>query len=186
MKTIVLAATMSAVVAVEAQPGAIDLRSPAFKNNETLPLAYTGYGDFRSPPLAWSGVPRGTRELALIVDDPDVPLEQFSIHWLLYNIPANVTAIAEGAKPANPKDGHASPLEAASQGLNALKRLGYLPPRPFGGSGVHHYTFALYALDADLPLKDGLSKNELLAAMKGHIIGEGKLVAVFERWQEKR
>jgi Raf kinase inhibitor-like YbhB/YbcL family protein len=156
------------------------LRSTAFKDNETLPLAYTGYGDFKSPPLSWSGLPKGTRELALIVDDPDVPLEQFSIHWLLYNIPAHVTTMAEGAKPANPKEGHDSPLKGASQGLNALKRPGYLPPRPFAGSGLHHYTFTLYALDADLPLKDGLSKDELLAAIRRHVIGQSKLVAVFE------
>ena len=183
MKTAVLAAiaTGAVVSVVDAQPGTIVLLSSAFKNNEALPLAYTGYGDFKSPPLAWSGLPKGTREVALIVDDPDVPLEQFSVHWLLYNVPPTVTSIAEGAKPADPKAGHASPVKGASQGLNALKRPGYLPPRPFAGSGLHHYTFTLYALDADLPLKEGLTKDELLAAMKGHIIGEGKLVALFER-----
>lgn len=173
-----LVATTAAVV----QPTTLRLTSPAFANNASLPLAYTGYGDFKSPPLAWSGVPKGTRELALVVTDPDVPLERFETHWLLYNIPAATTRLPEMA-PDQASREQPSPIAAASQGVNALKRIGYLPPRPFTGSGLHHYTFTLYALDADLPLNDGLTKEQLLAAMKGHILAETALVAVFE-WKE--
>jgi phosphatidylethanolamine-binding protein (PEBP) family uncharacterized protein len=74
-----------------------------------------------------------------------------------------------------------APLPGLSQGLNALKPSGYLPPRPFAGSGLHHYSFTLYALDADLELADGLNKAQLLAAMKGHIVAQAALVATFER-----
>jgi Raf kinase inhibitor-like YbhB/YbcL family protein len=170
---------LATTAGLAAQPATITVTSTAFKNNEPIPLTYTGYGDFTSPPLSWSGLPKGTQELALIVDDPDVPMEKFATHWLLYNIPPAAKGLPAGL-PASATLTLPG-LKGATQGPNAIKRLGYLPPRPFAGSGVHHYTFTLYALDADLPLKEGLSKADLLAAMKGHVIGEGKLVGLFER-----
>ena len=178
MPTVFLAWLLSVVLA---QPAPMTLRSPAFKHNDALPVTYTGYGDFKSPPLAWSGAPRGTREFVLTLEDPDVPLERFSVHWLLYDIPPAVSALPEASPSANKASReHPSPLKAASQGLNALKRIGYLPPRPFAGSGVHHYTFTLYAIDVDLTLPGGASKEQLLAAIKGHILAEARLVATFE------
>jgi Raf kinase inhibitor-like YbhB/YbcL family protein len=176
MPTILLTWLLSAVLA---QPAPMTLRSPAFKHNGPLPVTYTGYGDFTSPPLAWSGAPKGTREFVLTVEDPDVPLERFSVHWLLYDIPATVTTLPETAADRSTRD-HPSPLKGASQGLNALKRIGYLPPRPFAGSGAHHYTFTLFAIDVDLTLPEGATKEQLLGAIKGHILAEAKLVAVFE------
>jgi Raf kinase inhibitor-like YbhB/YbcL family protein len=155
------------------------LRSPAFKSDAPLPLAYTGYGDFKSPPLSWSGAPKGTREFVLTLEDPDVPLERFSIHWLLYDIPATLTGFPEMPPDKASRD-HPSPFKGASQGINALKRTGYLPPRPFAGSGLHHYTFTLFAIDVDLTLPDGATKEQLLAAIKGHVLAEAKLVATFE------
>lgn len=175
---LVAALFATAAVSLVAQ-ATITVTSTAFKNNEPIPLTYSGYGDYKSPPISWSGVPRGTRELAMIVDDPDVPMERFATHWLLYNIPATAKGLPEDL-PATVSL-NAPGLKGATQGPNALKRLGYLPPKPFAGSGLHHYTFTVYALDADLPLAEGLSKADLLAAMRGHIIGEGKLVGLFER-----
>jgi Raf kinase inhibitor-like YbhB/YbcL family protein len=174
-----LAASLS-LGSLIAQPAAIALRSPAFKDNEAIPLTYSGYGSFKSPPLAWTGLPRATRELALIVHDPDVPLERFATHWVLYNIPAAATGLPEGLTNDATLSLPAA-LKGATQGLNALKRTGYLPPRPFAGSGVHHYTFTVYALDADLPLAEGLDRQQLLDAMKGHVIGQGVLVGLFEQ-----
>lgn len=179
MRAILLSAALLVV-----QAPAFTLTSTAFRHNGQLPIAYTGYGDFKSPPLAWSGAPKTTKAFALILDDPDVPIEQFSVHWLLYNIPATARQLPEGSKPADPKAGHAAPIKSATQGANALKRLGYLPPRPFANSGLHHYTFTLYALDADLKLAEGLSKAQLLAAMKGHIVAEATLVGLFERKEQ--
>lgn len=156
------------------------LRSPAFKDGAPLPLTFTGYGDFKSPPLSWSGAPKGTREFVLTLEDPDVPLERFSVHWLLYDIPAATTSLAEMAADKTTRD-HPSPVTGASRGLNALKAKGYLPPRPFAGSGVHHYTFTLYALDVDLTVPDGATKEQLLSAITGHVLAEAKLVALFEQ-----
>jgi Raf kinase inhibitor-like YbhB/YbcL family protein len=161
------------------QTSPMTLSSPAFKNDAPLPLAFTGYGDFKSPPLAWTGAPKGTREFVLTLEDNDVPLERFSVHWLLYDIPGTAAGLPETAADKASRD-HPSPIKGALRGLNALKRIGYLPPRPFAGSGVHHYTFTLYAIDIDLAIADGASKEQLLAAIKGHVLAAAKLAAVFE------
>jgi Raf kinase inhibitor-like YbhB/YbcL family protein len=177
----VIAHFLTLLIAVLAtQPSPMTLTSPAFRNDAPLPLAYTGYGDFKSPPLAWSGAPKGTREFVLTLEDNDVPLERFSVHWLLYDIPATAASLPESAADKATRD-HPTPIQGARRGLNALKRIGYLPPRPFAGSGVHHFTFTLYAIDIDLALPDGASKAELLAAIKGHVLAEAKLVATFEQ-----
>jgi Raf kinase inhibitor-like YbhB/YbcL family protein len=165
---------------IVAQPAPMTLTSPAFKDNAPLPPEFTGYGDYTSPPLSWRGAPKGTREFVLLVEDLDVPLARFSVHWLLYNIPATVTSLSPVVVDRANKT-HPSPVKGASQGLNAMKWLGYLPPRPFAGSGLHHYSFTLFALDSDLALADGASKEQVLEAMKGHVIAEAKLVAVYER-----
>jgi Raf kinase inhibitor-like YbhB/YbcL family protein len=156
------------------------LQSPVFKSNAPLPLAYTGYGDFKSPPLTWSGTPKGTREFVLTLENQDAPLERYSVHWLLYDIPGTATGLPEMAPDKANRD-HPSPISGARRGLNAMKWLGYLPPRPFAGSGPQHFVFTLYALDTDLTLPDGASKEQLLAAIKGHVLADAKLVTLFEQ-----
>jgi Raf kinase inhibitor-like YbhB/YbcL family protein len=172
---------MSLLLAVVmAQPASMTLTSPAFKDHAPLPEAFTGYGDFTSPPLAWRGAPTGTRGFVLLVEDLDAALASFSVHWLLYNIPA--TAVSMPSTPVDRTNKtQPSPVKGASQGRNAMKWLGYLPPRPFAGSGAHRYSFTLYAIAGDLALADGASKAQVLAAMKGRILAEAKLVAVYER-----
>jgi Raf kinase inhibitor-like YbhB/YbcL family protein len=155
------------------------LSSPAFNDNAPLPRTYTGYGDFKSPPLAWSGAPKGTREFVLTVEDADVPLARFSVHWVLYNIPATASALPSITVDRQTRT-HPSPIQGAFQGLNALKTPGYLPPRPFAGSGLHHYVFTLHALNIDLMLPDGATRDAVVAAIKGHVIAEAKLVATLD------
>ena len=154
--------------------------SPAFTHKTPIPLSYSGYGDDKSPPPTGSGLPAGTRELALVVDDPDMPLERFSVHWVISNIPTTAKGIPADV-PASATLASLAGLAGAMQGPNAIKRIGYLPPKPFAGSGVHDYTFTLYALDADLSLAPGLTKDEVLAAIKAHVIGRATLVGLFER-----
>jgi Raf kinase inhibitor-like YbhB/YbcL family protein len=161
-------------------PAALTLTSPAFANNAAIPWPYTGYGEFKSPPLAWAGAPTATRAFALIVENRDVPVERFSLHWLLYNIPATVTRLPEAARPADVNAPRPAPIKGAAQGSNWMKRVGWLPPRPLPKSGPQRYTFTLYALDADLKLAEGLTKEQLLAAMKGHVLAEAALVGVVE------
>ena len=153
----------------------LTITSKAFADGQSIPAKYTEDGQDVSPPLAWSDVPPGTKELALIVDDPDAPTAQPWVHWVIYKIPADVTELAEGIATK----GELSAPAAALQGKNSWGSIGYRGPAP--PSGVHHYHFKLYALGAELNLTSGAGKDALLAAMKPHILAEGKLIGTYKR-----
>ena len=156
---------------------AMTIRSTAFEPGMPIPKKYTGDGEDISPPLSWSGLPDGTAELALIVDDPDAPTREPWVHWVLYKIPATLSGLPEGVdkseRPAN--------VPGAMQGRNSWGRVGYGGPAPPRGHGTHHYRFRLYALDAPLEVKPGLDKSALLAAMRGHILAEAEIVGTYQR-----
>lgn len=151
------------------------MTSTAFKNNERMPAKYTGEGANVSPPLEWGDPPAGTQSFALIGDDPDAPRGTWD-HWLIWNLPGTLRKLPEGiAKSQALPD-----LGGARQGNNSWPKIGYDGPMPPPGK-VHHYNFVLYALDAPLDLKAGADKKALLAAMKGHIVGEAKLTGIYSR-----
>jgi hypothetical protein len=122
--------------------------------------------------LAWNDPPAGAASLALIVDDPDAPGGVW-VHWVLYNIPAEARGLPEGV-PAQDElpDG-------SRHGVNSWGRRDYGGPCP--PSGTHRYFFKLYALDTMLDLPAGATKEELLAAMQGHILGEAELMGTYTR-----
>jgi Raf kinase inhibitor-like YbhB/YbcL family protein len=153
------------------------LRSDAFADGQVIPRRYTADGEDLSPPLNWTGVPQGTQELALIVDDPDAPRAEPWVHWVLYKIPADVQALPEGLPPTPTLDFP----PGARQGKNSWGTYGYRGPAPPRGHGTHHYHFRLYALDAPLATAQGLDKQGLLKAMKGHVLAEAELVGTYER-----
>jgi Raf kinase inhibitor-like YbhB/YbcL family protein len=153
------------------------LKSPAFDSGAVIPKRHTGDGEDLSPPLAWSGLPPDTRELALIVDDPDAPSPQPWVHWIISKIPATDPGIAEGV---HPKPAPSFP-PGAIQGKNSWGTIGYRGPAPPKGHGVHHYHFKLYALDAPLSVAAGIDKPGLLKAMQGHILAEAELVGTYQR-----
>jgi Raf kinase inhibitor-like YbhB/YbcL family protein len=180
---LVVVLIMGAATAAAAQtPVTLTVTSPTLKANETVPVDHTADGRNVSPAINWSGAPANTKQFALIYDDPDVkfgnPPQSF-VHWVVYKIPGTATGL-----PAElPMDAVLTgPPEIAGtiQGLSGFKRAGYRGPAPPPGK-PHHYTWTVYALDAELPLEPGLNRNQLLEAMKGHIIGEGSLVAIYER-----
>jgi Raf kinase inhibitor-like YbhB/YbcL family protein len=142
-----------------------------------MPARYTGDGQDASPPLAWSGLPAGTVELALICDDPDAPRAEPWVHWVLYKVPASAAGLAEGIPPSE----RLSSPAGAMQGVNAWPVVGYRGPAPPRGHDVHHYRLHLYALDAALPVQPRLTKTDLLTAMKGHILAEAELVGTYQR-----
>ena len=147
----------------------IELSSSAFEPDGAIPTKHTAEGQDVSPPLRWSGLPEGTKELALICDDPDAPTAKPFVHWVLYKIPPDLEGLSEGS------------TEGALEGKNDFGGTGYggcMPPR---GHGVHHYHFKVYALDAELDAAPGLSRDELLEAMEGHVLDEGELVGTYER-----
>jgi Raf kinase inhibitor-like YbhB/YbcL family protein len=154
----------------------LTLTSPAFKDNERLPVKHTGEGEDVSPPLDWAGAPAGAKSFAVICDDPDAPLGTWD-HWLIWNIPADRKGLPEGvAKTETVAD-----LGGARQGNNSWPKIGYWGPMPPKGHGNHHYIFRVYALDAVLDLPAGSKKKALEAAMKGHVLAEGKLVGLYSR-----
>jgi Raf kinase inhibitor-like YbhB/YbcL family protein len=145
----------------------IQVSSHAFEPGGAIPREYTGEGRDVSPPLAWSGLPEGARELALVCDDPDAPRP--FVHWVLYKIPAERSGLPEGS------------VGAALEGKNDFGGTGYRGPMPPRGHGTHRYRFRLYALDAELEVVAGLTRDELLRAIEGHVLAEGELVATYER-----
>lgn len=156
----------------------IRLQSTAFGTNDLIPRKHTGDGEDASPPLAWSGAPAGTKEFALIVDDPDAPTPEPWVHWVLYKIPAGSVSLPEKVAPAL----RPNIPRGAVQGQNSWpKGIGYRGPAPPKGHGTHHYHFRLYALDAELSVEPGLDKRSLLVAMKGHVLAEGELVGTYQR-----
>jgi Raf kinase inhibitor-like YbhB/YbcL family protein len=158
-----------------------EFTSTAFKNNHAVPKEYTGEGDDVSPPLAWDDAPPNTKEFALICDDPDAPSPEPWVHWVIYGIPADARALPEGVKSNAPQ--LTKPV-TARQGKNSWPSgvtTGYRGPLPPPGHGVHHYHFKLYALDARLDLPSGSTKQQLLDAMKSHVLGEAELVGTYER-----
>jgi hypothetical protein len=151
---------------------AITLTSSAFTEGAMIPKKHTCDAEDTSPDLKWSGVPQIAKSLALICDDPDAPVGTW-VHWVLFNLPADVTALPAGI-PAD-----AVLMNGARHGKNDFRKLGYGGPCPPGGT--HRYYFKLYALDTVLTLQSGSTKAELLAAMKGHILAEAQLMGKYKR-----
>jgi Raf kinase inhibitor-like YbhB/YbcL family protein len=155
---------------------AFSLRSPSFEPQGAIPAKHTCEGAGVSPALAWSDPPPDTKSFALIVDDPDAPDPRAPkttwVHWVLYNLPATVDALPEGATSA------ALP-PAALEGVNDWKRMGYGGPCP--PIGRHRYFHKLYALDVVLPDLGRPAKAQLEKAMQGHVLAEARLVGTYEK-----
>lgn len=151
----------------------LKVSSTAFQHNAPIPRRYTGEGEDISPPISWSGVPPGTKELALICEDPDAPREEPWSHWVVYHIPADRTSLPEGS------------AGGAMEGQNDFGRSGYGGPMPPPGHGTHHYHFKVWALDQSPDVGPGATRNRLLRAIQGHVIAQGELVGTYERKPKK-
>jgi len=153
----------------------MNLTSPAFKNNGSIPSVYTCDGKDISPALDWSGVPKNAKSLVLIVDDPDAPdpaaPKMTWVHWVLYNLPATATGLAEAISDSALPSG-------TLQGLNDWKRTGYGGPCP--PIGRHRYYHKLYALDTVLPDLKRPTKSRVEQAMRGHIIEQVVLLGTYQ------
>ena len=175
----------------------LQVSSPSFTETRPrvrIPAKHTCVGEDASPPLEWSGVPEGTKSLALIAEDPDHEAGLW-VHWVMYNMPADLTGVPEGVPTST-----AVLPDGTTQGRNDHKRVGYsgpCPPAekvPYPGANVsaarhaglapmppHEYYFRLYALDTELALAPGATKDELVTAMYGHILAEGETVGKYLR-----
>ena len=165
--------------AAQGAPQKIVVESPTLKADQTIPRDYTADGRNVSPPLTWTGVPATAKELAIVLEDPDAGNPPPFVHWVIYKIPPTAKAIPEGIS-IDPAAKMPAEIAGAIQGVSGFRRPIYRGPAPPPGK-VHHYHFVVYALDADLDLKPGLTRADLVAAIQGHVIGQGELVALYER-----
>ncbi|HEX7042325.1 MAG TPA: YbhB/YbcL family Raf kinase inhibitor-like protein [Patescibacteria group bacterium] len=145
----------------------MQITSNAFKNNESIPSKYSCDGTGIHPQLSFLDAPLLTRSMVLIVDDPDAPSGTF-VHWVVYNIPSSTKEIEEGKE-----------VIGATNGKNSAGREGYFAPCP--PNGAHRYFFKLYALDSVLPLPPGMSKEDIINSIKGHVLEESDLVGIYKR-----
>jgi Raf kinase inhibitor-like YbhB/YbcL family protein len=167
--------------AVEA--ASFTLTSTAFKNNGAIAPKYSFNqmgctGENVSPPLEWKNPPAGTKSFALMVHDPDAPTGSGWWHWVVTNIPADTTALPEGAGAA---DGHALP-KGTVQGNTDFGKPGWGGPCPPPGSGKHHYNFMLYALKVDkIDVPPGASPAMVGFNVNANKLGQAKLTGTFEQ-----
>jgi Raf kinase inhibitor-like YbhB/YbcL family protein len=151
------------------------LTSPAFSANGSIPSRHTCDGDDVSPALHWGGVPSGTKALALIVADPDAPDPKAPkmtwVHWVIYDLPPDLTGLTEGVSPAALPRG-------TREGNNDWGKTGWRGPCP--PVGRHRYVHTLYALDIVLPDLGRPTRAKLLAAMEGHVLGTAELIGTYQ------
>jgi Raf kinase inhibitor-like YbhB/YbcL family protein len=161
---------------MSAHTSSLQLTSTAFKQGGAIPARYTCEGDDSSPPLAWAGAPAGTKSFALVVDDPDAPDPakplRVWVHWVMYNLPANVAGLAENAsRKGLPK--------SAAPGKNDFGKSVYGGPCP--PIGRHRYFFKLYALDSELTGLSSPNKADLTRAMQGHVLANAELMGTYQK-----
>src|SRR3954471_7179099 len=143
--------------------------SPAFSAGGAIPAKYAAGNGNVSPPLQWSGTPGTAVEYVLIVEDPDAPMPKPFVHWIAFRIPPGATALPEDA----------GNTALVAQGVNGTGNTGYFGPKPPPGK-PHRYFFQLFALDTSLGAKDGASRDEVVKAMGGKVVGAGSLIGTFE------
>ena len=164
-------------------PETITVTSSAFDHHGTVSDVNSAYGDNQSIDLAWSNLPEGTVQLALVCDDPIVVeagmMEQPFVHWVVYNIPASASGLPAGMTTDAEVMG-VDGLDGTINGLNGLGNPGYFGPRPPANGRLHAYHFRVYALDTDLELEPGLNKAQLLEAADGHILATGMLMGHYQ------
>jgi Raf kinase inhibitor-like YbhB/YbcL family protein len=168
-----VATLIASAMAGAAEKSAMTIESPAFHDGAEIARKYTCDDADVSPPLAWRGAPSRTQAFALIADDPDAPGGTW-VHWVIYDLPANTKELSE-AMPTNE-----TLSNAAKQGVNDFRKIGYGGPCPPSGA-AHRYVFTLYALDAPTSLSARLTKQQLLAAIKGRVLAKAEIVGKYGR-----
>ena len=176
---VAVAAAFNLTGGAQAAPQKLTVESPTLKADQPMPRDYTPDGRNVSPPITWSNAPAATREFALILEDPDAGNPPPYVHWVIYKIPATAKGLPENI-PIDPAAPMPAEIAGAMQGANGFRRNIYRGPAPPAGR-PHHYHFIVYALDQTLNVKPGLTRQELLDAMKGHVVGQGEIVATYQR-----
>jgi Raf kinase inhibitor-like YbhB/YbcL family protein len=159
-------------------PTTLNVQSPGFPPDGPIPDRFADYFGKVSPPLTWSPLPPEAKSVAVVVEDPDAPrpYKPF-LHWLVYNLPTDATALPENV----PKRGKMDEPAGALQGKNGSGTVGYFGPRPPPGHVAHHYHFQVFALDQVLDLGASATRKQLLDAMSGHVVARGRVIGTYEK-----
>jgi len=164
------ASSVSSSLAAPAAPAKVKklgVTSPAFGNNAPIPSGFTCEGDNASPPLKLGKTPRGTKDRALIMTDPDAPSGTL-VHWVAWNLPS--AGVPQQTLPP-----------AVVQGKNTFGNPVYAGPCPPAGSAPHHYVFTVSAVSKRITLAPGASADELRTAIKGKVLAQGTLTGTYQR-----
>jgi len=153
-------------------PASLAIRSSSFSDGDRIPAQLTCGGMNLSPQITYSGEPAATKSLAVVMDDQDSPFG--FVHWLVYNIPTETHALAEGASSQKKLPA------GATEGKNSDDAEGYFGPCP-PGSKPHRYVIRMYALDISPGLAPGMTKQQLASAARGHILAEGQWTGLYGR-----
>ena len=155
----------------------IAIASPAFAEGGALPVRFTADGEGLSPPLRWSDIPAEAVELALLIEDADSPTPSPLVHAIVWRLPPGDGGLDEGAMPQS-----VDAITTPAMGVNSFLRIGYLPPDPPPGHGLHRYAFELFALRAPLTIDtDAPGRAELVATLRAYAIAKGMLIGTYER-----
>lgn len=177
--TLLIAVGATAALAQGPSDRAIVVTSPTLRQGEPVPRAHTPDGRNISPALAWTGLPEGTKELAVLCEDPGAGNPPPFVHWLIYGIPPSAPGLPE-ALPIDSAVPLPREIAGAVQGMSGFRRAIYRGPAPPPGR-AHDYHFVVLALDRALGLGPGLDRAAFLRAAEGHVIGRGELVATYQR-----
>ncbi len=148
----------------------LTVESPAFSAGGEIPAKYSCDNENVSPEIRWKGVPITTKSLVLICDDPDAPMGMW-IHWVVYNIPTKINKLAENYAK--------HPIKGIIEGMTDFKKPGWGGPCP--PNGIHRYFFKLYAVNIPTNYRNGLTKQNILDSIKGHVVGESSFFGTYMR-----
>jgi Raf kinase inhibitor-like YbhB/YbcL family protein len=148
----------------------ICVTSTAFAHDGRLPISSTADGEGTSPTLEWSEVPAEAQSIAVVCEDPDVPLPEPFVHWLVYALPPSARSL------------DARTVAEGKEGQNSRMSIGFVPAAPTPGAGIHHYHFQVFALDMPMSFLDaGAGRTALVEAMNGHVIAWGEVAGTYDR-----
>jgi Raf kinase inhibitor-like YbhB/YbcL family protein len=160
-------------------PGKLTVVSSSFPKGGAIPARHTEYADGVAPALSWTTVPNA-KSYVVIMEDPDAKPVTPVVHWLAWNIPASTTSLPEGLQ----EQARLTEPEGVLQGRTTHGSLGWYGPHPPVGDPAHHYHFQVYALDRMLDVSWGAERDDLLAAMQGHVLAKGELLGTYAQKQK--
>ncbi len=182
MKKVILGSVFLGLVCITASyAGEFTLKSDQINGQLTMDQVFSGFGCTGkniSPSLKWTDAPKGTKSFALTVYDPDAPTGSGWWHWIIFNIPANVTELKTGA--GNPQK-NIAPVGSV-QSMTDFGKPGFGGPCPPVGDKPHRYIFTIYALDIPkLDLDEKAGAKLVRDILNQHTVAKASIISYYGR-----